>query len=85
MDGSRTNCRASNLKWVSKEENEAHKLVHGTVLKGESHPSSKLSEDDVRIIRSFPQAPRRVLADRFNVTRDTISQIRNRSRWAASA
>lgn len=52
LDGSRTNCCADNLKWVSHVENETQKRAHGTSQRGAGNPNAKLSEADVRAIRS---------------------------------
>ncbi|HEY5722885.1 MAG TPA: NUMOD4 domain-containing protein [Allosphingosinicella sp.] len=49
LDGSRTNARASNLKWVSKRENHFHKRLHGTLPFGEKHPRAKLTEVTARL------------------------------------
>lgn len=49
-------------------------------LRGESHPSNKLSVDDVLFIRS--SSLRNVeLTKMFNVHNATISEIRNRKSW----
>lgn len=47
LDGSRTNCRVANLKWVTPKENEAHKKRHGTYTFGENHYNARFSFDDV--------------------------------------
>ena len=52
LDGSRTNNRADNLKWVSHTENMSHKFIHGTDHRGSKHPKSKLTEDQAQAIIS---------------------------------
>jgi hypothetical protein len=50
------------------------------INRGESHGMSKLTADDVRAIReSSASGP--VLAARYDVTRTTIADIRNRKIW----
>lgn len=48
--------------------------------KGIAHPSAKLTEDDVRVIRTLP-ATQRALAEKFGVSQATISLIRQRKHW----
>ncbi len=57
---------------------QAEALVRGA--KGEAHPKSKLTADDVREIRSSPERGVR-LAERFGVTPTLISNIRQRKVW----
>lgn len=53
------------------------------IMRGSSHPASKLSADQVREIRSlYPAASQRALASRFGVSSGTISDIIHRRRWA---
>jgi hypothetical protein len=48
--------------------------------KGSRNPLSKLTEDDIRVIRSLP-GTHFELADRFGVSFQTISNIRLRHTW----
>lgn len=50
LDGSRTNNHFSNLKWCTSRENASHKILHGTNLSGEAHPSTKLPDLAVKAI-----------------------------------
>jgi len=59
-----SNNRRSNLRWVTKVENETHRKIHGTDNSGERHPMAKLSWREVRKIRrlhsyALAQAERR--------------------------
>lgn len=47
---------------------------------GESHPRSKLTEDQVRAIRSSGQTPSE-LSRLYGVSEETVRLIRNRKRW----
>ena len=80
LDGDRKNCRADNLKWVSKVENQSHKLAHGTHLAGERHPQAKLTEKDVLAIRASGDSLRK-LASAFGVSTYTIDDIKRNRRW----
>jgi len=52
---------------------------HGR-LRGEAHPMVLLTENDVRNIRSSAE-PAQILANRFGVSRPTISAIRTGRNW----
>lgn len=48
---------------------------------GERHGSSKLTEDDIRAIRSDVRSQRIIAAD-YSVTQRAISMIKRRERWS---
>lgn len=75
-----TDNRVENLRWATKVENEADKLDHGVRPMGEMHPHHKLTEDQVRSIRSR-KTPLQEEAVRYGVSITTISYIRNRKTW----
>lgn len=83
LNGIRTDNRAENLQWCSPRENASHKVAHGTLLFGESHPQSKLTSDAVRDIRSRP--PQKVglkdLAQKYGVSWETVASIRRGKGW----
>jgi hypothetical protein len=70
---------AANLRWVTKAEN----LAHRKPSKGEAHARAKLTEHDVRAIRSeaLSHLNNVQLAPKFNVTRETVRDARNRKLW----
>jgi AraC-like DNA-binding protein len=41
------------LRWATRAENHADKLIHGTANRGERHGLARLNEDAVRKIRSL--------------------------------
>ncbi len=52
LDGNKDNCFLANLAWGTPVENEADKVKHGTICRGETSGTSKLKESDViEIIR----------------------------------
>lgn len=69
------------LRWATRLENETDKLIHGTVRQGEDVPTSKLTEHDVRRIRSSTSRVNE-LAREFGVGHQQISRIRRGERWA---
>lgn len=53
-NGIKTDCRPSNLEWVTKSENSKHSFAIGLQdNKGEKHPQSKLKNQDVTKIRDL--------------------------------
>jgi hypothetical protein len=81
LNGNNQDNRASNLAWVSPSENEAHKVLHGTRQAGERHHQAKLTDDDVRHIRSSTKMGTE-LAAAFGVSKAQISSIRLGKNWA---
>jgi hypothetical protein len=83
LDGTRTNNRADNLKWVSHAENMAHKRLHGTNPAGERHPGAKLTDDGVRRIYALYVEgwSRSKIAARFGVSPATIDDLVRGTRW----
>lgn len=69
------------LRWATARENEADKIAHGTQRKGSDVNTSKLTADDVRLIRSsVGSGP--TLSKLYGVSRSTISAVRRRKSWA---
>lgn len=87
-NGIKSDNRVENLEWVTRSENEKH--AHLTGLKnnkGESHPSNKLTLDQVYEIRSLylsKKFKQKELAVKFNVCFQTISLIILNKRWNGS-
>ena len=79
-NGKRDDNRLENLRWGSAADNAADRAIHGTQLRGEQSPFSKLDAQTVRFIRSSPQKQQE-LAEQFGVTQVLISQIRLRKAW----
>ena len=69
------------LRWATRAENEADKLMHGTHQLGERNPSAKLTEVDVAIIRKW-HGTQREIARQYNIDQSTVSFIQNRKSWA---
>ncbi len=80
LDGTRTNCRADNLAWVSKRENHSHKRLHGTHQAGEKHPSARLTEEAAAEIRAS-SGPRAAMAAKYGISKDTVTGIRRGRSW----
>ena len=80
-DGVKNNCNIENLMYGTKAENEQHKVEHGTLLKGETQPASKLTETQVIEILMNDIDDNKALAERYGVTHSNISAIRRGKSW----
>jgi hypothetical protein len=71
------------LRWATPSENEADKIHHGTVIRGEKTHFSKLTEADVQRIRSLEglESPYKT-ADFYGVSYHAIYSIQKRINWA---
>lgn len=71
----------SHLRWATSAENHADKLIHGTHNRGERNNQVKLSEADVRAIRTTSGITQSKIAERYGVGQQTISRIVGRKSW----
>lgn len=70
------------LRWATKLENEADKIIHGTLPVGEWHPNAVLTSSQVLEIRALRGIELgSVLAKRFGVAISTISSIHTGRLW----
>ena len=82
IDGDKTNYNLSNLEWVTRSENILHAFRNGLhkPICGSKNPLAKLTEDDVRYIRSHYK-PRdkefsaMELAKKFDLSKSTIYSL----------
>lgn len=81
LDGNHKNNRATNLCWGLPKDNAADMRRHGTLARGERHGHARLTEADVRTIRSSNE-PQKVLACRFGVSQPAICKIRKGEVWS---
>ena len=70
------------LRWATVQENEADKIQHGTLRRGEQINTAKLTREKVLFIRANPNISGVDLANMFKVTPAAISSIRGRKNWA---
>jgi len=70
------------LRWDTRSGNHADKVEHGTTNRGEAHPSSKLTEDQVREIRSLAgKMTNAKVAEMFGVSAGHVCYIQKRREW----
>jgi hypothetical protein len=73
----------THVRWATHAVNEADKLIHDTHNRGGRHFNVKLTEEQVREIRSLiGQVLQRDIADRFGIHPKYVSLIHCRRRWA---
>lgn len=81
INGDATDDRAANLRYGTPKENAADRERHGTVLKGEKVPWSRLTEADVRELLTGRERTE-VAAARLGVHPGHVNNIRRGVRWA---
>lgn len=70
------------LFWKTPKENSSDKFVHGTVTRGEVNSSAKLTENDVRSIRSLRGVmPQSKIASLFGVGQSCVGKIHSGTNW----
>lgn len=76
-------CNPAHLAPGTHADNVADKVAAGRQPRGSGHPSSKLDESDVRLIRLFASCGQRsaAISTVFGVSRRTISKIVARGGW----
>jgi hypothetical protein len=84
-NGIKTDNRVSNLEWCTPKENITHAIKNGLSadLKGHKNGNSKLKESDVIGIRkmSSNNIPQKKIAEKYNISVPTVSEIANRKTW----
>lgn len=86
IDGNTSNTNLDNLEWCTQNHNMKHAYNNGLKisLKGEKNGKSKLTEIQVRKIRTDYENKcftKSELAKMFNVKQNAISKIINNKRW----
>lgn len=76
LNGRRSDDRLANLVWEDHRQNCERTLDHGTDTRGERNAQAKLTQRQVRAIRSSREQGV-VLAARYGVAESTISNVRN--------
>lgn len=73
------------LRWATRAENEADKILNKTDNRGSRHGMSKLNEAQVIEIRSLYSSTnmlQKEIAETYSITRMTVSDIVRRRSWA---
>lgn len=70
------------LSWKTRKENEADKVIHGTLVVGSRVKNAKLDESHINDIRELAAfLPNRVVAELYGVTRRAIDRVVDGSAW----
>lgn len=80
-DGDPTNNQAANVAWCSRRENCADREAHGTERRGEQSPRCKITEANVRMIRTSNKTAT-VIARRLGLSVSHVCNIRNGRAWS---
>jgi transposase-like protein len=83
LNGDRADSRAENLRYVTRTENNHHKLFHGTMLKGNKHPRRTIDEAAALAIgeRLREEHSHQEVAAEFGTSRRVVSQIASGRNW----
>lgn len=83
LDGCRTNNALVNLKWATRKENHAHKMLHGTRQIGERNGFSKLTPIDIIRIRDMWKIgiPKKAIARAIGISDTHVRQILKGMWW----
>jgi len=87
IDGNKINNHVDNLEWVTAQENIDHAVATGLrCTKGESNGKAVLGERDVKVIRFMLELKYRQtdIAEKFNVSKASISKIATGRTWSES-
>lgn len=81
--GGKTDNSVGNLRWATPQENHQDRESMGTVLRGEDHPNTSLTAEQVGVIRGLIAGGMRQkdVARRFGVSRRSIWDIIHNRRW----
>lgn len=75
-DGTIDNCRLSNLSYSDHGDNSRDKWIHQTMVIGTEHPLARLTEEDVRFIRSARgKITQRELGEMFSMAGSRICAV----------
>ena len=83
IDTHRFNNHVSNLRWATGSENTKYTFENGRQApQGEEHPNSKLTAEQVELIRLNPDGlSQKELGEIFNISSSTIGLIQRGKKW----
>ena len=81
--GNRRCMNPKHVRWATHKENCERRTAHGTQTIGEKHPGARLTEKDIKAIRSAPKRRGigRELANEYGVSPANISLILKGKLW----
>lgn len=84
IDGNKHNNDLSNLEWCTQSENQKHAFAHNLINRmGENNSQCRLSSEEVFEIISMlkNKIPYRIIMERFNISKSTVSAIKSKRLW----
>ena len=84
LDGNKQNNHLGNLCWGTPSENQQDRISHGTDLRGEESPVSKLTAEQVRVIfHAYHDGyyTQREIAKAFGIAQTLVSAIARKQIW----
>ncbi|SRR5258706_13184637 len=82
LDGIPDHNNLNNLCWGTRSENSKDALCHGARLSGERHFRAKLTDNQVRLMRTqFKNKSYSELAAIYSVSKSTVAQIAQGRKW----
>lgn len=79
-DGDRGNPSLDNIRWATRAENNADKVLHGTHPYGARMPLAKIDAETAQIIRTSPESQPELSA-RFGIHQSQVSRIKSGRAW----
>jgi hypothetical protein len=73
-------CNPNHIAWGTAADNSADARMHGTLIRGETQGLSKLTEYQVKEIRSDKRSGEEISIE-YGVNRSTINRIKRRETW----
>lgn len=84
-DRNPANCQLDNLRWGTRSENMADRVIHGTVPRSQNHPRARYTDGQIRAIRKFAQEQPSVnfkdLGKPYGMRSSYIGRILRREIW----
>lgn len=85
IDGNKSNNKASNLEWNTRQQNQQHAARNGLLRRGVSSHKSKLNEDQVKVIKRLfrmnPNFSRKDVSIKLKIADTAITKIIKGRTW----
>jgi len=81
IDGNPSNNNLTNLRWGTSKENSEDCITHKTIARGKRLPQTKLTEDQVKVIREDSRSSN-IIAEEYNLTGSYVRSLKRRETWS---
>ncbi len=79
-NGIRSDNRLENLRWDTRKNNHADKILHGTEQRGSKNGNAKVTEE-IALLAKYGKDSLSNLASKFQLSKSTLSNIRYGQTW----